>query len=227
MPTLILMRHGESEWNRSNLFTGWVDIPLSQKGIEESLQGGLKIQKEPIDKVFTSALIRAQMTAILALSVHESKKIPRILHPEEERASCLEKIYNTQTESTTFPLFSAWQLNERMYGELQGLNKQEVAAKYGKEQVQLWRRSFDCKPPGGESLEMTAARALPYFNQKILPHLDEGANVLIVAHGNSLRAIVMQLETLSPDEVIALEIPTGEPILYRYEKGIFTKRQTA
>lgn len=224
MSTLILMRHGQSLWNQANLFTGWVDIPLSQKGIEESLAGGVKIQKEPIDCVFTSTLIRAQMTAVLALSLHESKKIPRMRHPQEEPANEMEKIYNSHTESMTLPMLAAWQLNERMYGQLQGLNKQEVAKKYGNEQVQLWRRSFDCAPPGGESLQMTAARVLPYFDREILPKLNQSANVLIVAHGNSLRAIVMQLEHLSKQAVMSLEIATGEPIIYNYDHRSFTRR---
>jgi 2,3-bisphosphoglycerate-dependent phosphoglycerate mutase len=221
---LILMRHGESQWNFFNLFTGWVDIPLSIEGIEESLEGGRRIQKEPIDRIFTSTLIRAQMTAMLAMSVHESNKVPVILHPGEGNLEEWGKIYNPSAASQTIPVICAWELNERMYGELQGVNKKELAERYGAAQVQIWRRSFDIPPPGGESLAMTAARSIPYFEQQIVPYLEQGQNIFIAAHGNSLRSIIMKLDRLSPEEVIHLELKTGIPIIYTYDNGQFKKQ---
>ncbi len=216
MGSLILLRHGESEWNRKNLFTGWIDIPLSEKGVEEALQAGREISAISIDLIFTSTLIRGIMTALLALSVHRSGKVPVILHPGEGRLEEWGRCYDSETEKELIPVIRAWQLNERMYGELQGKNKERMRAEYGEEQVQIWRRSYAIAPPNGESLEMTAERTLPYFKQKIIPHLKRGKNILIAAHGNSLRSIVMDLKQLSEEEVVSLEIPTGKPIIYAY-----------
>ncbi len=218
-PKLILMRHGQSIWNKQNLFTGWVDIPLSEEGIAESIEGGKKIRNLPIDVIFTSSLIRAQMTVVLALLHHSSGKIPAFQHPGQGKLEEWAKISSEQTEKTTWPVYMAWELNERMYGKLQGLNKAETAKKFGAEQVQLWRRSYETRPPDGESLEMTVARALPYFKQKVIPHLDKGENVFIAAHGNSLRGICMHLDGLSKEEVLKLEIPTGVPLIYSYNRG--------
>lgn len=223
MVKLILMRHGQSQWNLQNLFTGWVDIPLSSLGVEEALEGGRRIQHEPIDIIFTSTLIRAQMTAMLAMTMHHSGKVPLILHEGKGRLKEWSQIYSTSAAKQTIPVICAWELNERMYGELQGVNKKELADKYGTEQVQIWRRSFDVPPPGGESLQMTAARSIPYFEQTIVPHLDQGQNVFIAAHGNSLRSIIMELDGLSPEEVVQLELATGLPIIYHYEHGTFSK----
>jgi 2,3-bisphosphoglycerate-dependent phosphoglycerate mutase len=219
MAKLILMRHGLSAWNEQNLFTGWVDIPLSEPGIREAIEGGQKIRDIPIDVIFTSSLIRAQMTLALAMLQHSSKKVPVFLHPGQGKLEEWGKIYGEEAKQKTIPVFAAWELNERMYGQLQGLNKAETAKKYGAEQVQKWRRSFDTCPPGGESLAMTAQRALPYFKQKILPRLEKGENVLICAHGNSQRAIVMELDHLSKEEVVKLELATGVPIVYQFHKG--------
>lgn len=223
MPKLIMMRHGESEWNKLNQFTGWVDIPLSIKGIEEALQGGKAIKDIPIDIIVMTTLIRSQMTAMLAMTQHSSKKVPVILHPGEGNLDKWGKIYSDQAESNCIPCITCWELNERMYGELQGLNKDEMRKKYGPEQVQLWRRSYNTCPPNGESLEMTAQRSIPYFEEKVIPFLKNGKNVLISAHGNSLRAIMMDLDNLSQEEVVKLEIPTGLPIIYDYQNGAFTK----
>jgi len=214
---LILMRHGQSEWNKRNLFTGWVDIPLSAKGIEESIDGGKKIAHFPIDLIFTSTLIRAQMTAVLAILQHQSGKVPYFLH--EKREGKLEQwshIHSEEVRSECLPVHVAWELNERMYGDLQGMNKEEMRKKYGAEQVHRWRRSFDEAPPGGESLAMTAARAVPYFQEKVIPVLQSGKNILIAAHGNSLRAIIMFLDRLTEEEVVELELATGEPIVYTF-----------
>lgn len=216
---LILLRHGKSAWNSKNLFTGWVDIPLDARGIEESAEAGKKIQNVPIDMVFTSTLIRAQMTAVLALMHHSSGKICVFVHPEEKKG----RVYSTEAEKELIPVHIAWQLNERLYGSLQGLNKAEMAKKYGAEQVQAWRRSFDGVPPDGESLEMTAKRTLPYFRTAIEPLLAKGKTILIAAHGNSLRSIVMHLDGLSPSQIVSLEIPTGEPIFYSYQDGRYVR----
>lgn len=216
MAKLIMMRHGQSHWNLLNLFTGWVDIPLSPLGIEEALRAGELIKDLPIDVIFMSSLARAQMTAQLAMTLHGSKKVPVVMHEREEKFQEWSSIYSQEALSTTIPAFVAWQLNERMYGKLQGLNKRDTIEKYGPEQVKLWRRSYDIAPPEGESLKMTAERAIPYFQENILPRLDQGQNVFICAHGNSLRAIVMLIENLTQEEILDFEIATGVPLLYEY-----------
>lgn len=214
---LILMRHGQSEWNRLNLFTGWVDIPLSFKGVEEAIEGGKKIALLPIDKIFTSSLIRAQMTAMLAMMFHSSGKVPCVQHPGEGKLEEWAQVYSLAAKKESIPVYCAWPLNERMYGKLQGLNKQETMDQFGEKQVQIWRRSYDQAPPEGESLEMTAARTIPYFRKEILPLLEVGENIFVVAHGNSLRSIVMDLDRLSKEEVVRLELATGEPVMYTFE----------
>lgn len=223
MGRIILLRHGQSEWNKQNLFTGWIDIPLSPEGIEEALRAGDEIKNIPVDIIFTSTLIRGTMTAMLAMSRHLGGKIPVILHEGEGRLEEWGKCYNLKTEQTLIPTYMAWQLNERMYGELQGLNKDEAREKFGKEQVHIWRRSFDVPPPNGESLELTSERTLPYFREYIIPELEKGKNVFVSAHGNSLRSIVMDIEHLSSQEVLKLEIPTGKPLYYDYSNGQFKR----
>lgn len=224
MTKLILMRHGESCWNKMNLFTGWVDIPLSQKGIEEAFEGGERIKDIPIDIIYTSTLVRAQMTVFLAMIKHHSGKVPVVQHPGEGNLDTWGRIYSEEAKAHTIPVYYSWELNERMYGELQGLNKAELAKKFGAEQVKIWRRSFRTAPPNGESLAMTAERSIPYFNEKIVPNLAEGKNVFISAHGNSLRSICMVLDNLTEDEVLNLELATGKPIIYDYHNGQFTKQ---
>jgi len=187
MPELILLRHGESQWNLENRFTGWIDVPLSPRGEEEARKAGEKLRGHRIDKLYTSVLARAIETARLTLMVAGIGALPTERDPA---------------------------LNERMYGDLQGLNKAEAAQQFGAEQVHLWRRSYDVRPPGGESLADTAARVLPFWEQRILPDLRAGTNVLVVAHGNSLRALVMHLDRLTREQVLQLEIPTGVPLLY-------------
>ena len=220
---LILMRHGRSAWNQQNLFTGWVDIPLDEKGIHESIEGGKKIKDIPIDVIFTSSLIRAHMTLVLALLQHSSGKVPVFLHPGEGKLDDWGQIYSEESKKKTIPVYRAWELNERMYGELQGLNKAETAQKFGAEQVHIWRRSFDISPPNGESLKMTSKRTLPFFDQTIVPYLKKGENVFISAHGNSIRSIVMELDALSEEEILKLEIPTGDPLVYTYQNGTWKK----
>ena len=224
MSQLILLRHGQSEWNKRNLFTGWVDIPLSPEGINESLAAGEAISEIPIDIIITSSLVRAQMTAFLAMSKHHTNKVPVVLHAGEGKLEEWSRIYSEETQSEIIPVIRTSELNERAYGELQGLNKAETAEKFGADQVKIWRRSYDVPPPNGESLEMTAARSIPYFEQTIVPFLEDEKNVLICAHGNSLRSIIMDLDGLSKEEVINLELATGIPVIYDYFKGTFTKR---
>lgn len=226
MSKLIMMRHGESIWNKLNLFTGWVDVPLSKKGIEEAISGGKKIRDIPIDIIITTTLVRAQMTAFLAMSEHKSGKVPVVLHPEDTKLSEWGKIYSDAARTNTIPVIYCWELNERMYGELQGLNKAETADKFGADQVKIWRRSYDVRPPNGESLSMTAERSIPYFKEKVIPLLAEGKNVFISAHGNSLRSICMVLDNLSTDEVLHLEIPTGVPLIYDFKDGKFCKEKS-
>ena len=187
MSALILLRHGQSQWNLENRFTGWIDVPLSPTGEDEARAAGEKLRDRHIDKLYTSVLRRAVDTATLALEAAGTTV------PATERDAAL---------------------NERMYGDLQGLNKAEAAKRFGDAQIKLWRRSYDVRPPGGESLADTAARVLPYWESHILPDLKAGRDVLVVAHGNSLRALVMHLDGLSHAEVLELEIPTGAPLLY-------------
>lgn len=190
MARLVLLRHGESQWNLENRFTGWVDVPLSPKGIEEAKQAGEKLRGFTFDRAFTSMLSRANETLRIVLETIGQPTIP----VEKDKA-----------------------LNERMYGDLQGLNKAETAKKYGDAQVKIWRRSYDVKPPGGESLKDTAERAVPYYEKMIKPHLLKGETIIIAAHGNSLRALVMELDRLSKEEVLELNIPTGAPLLYEFD----------
>ena len=215
-------------WNAAKLFTGWVDVPLTKKGIDEAIQGGREIADIPIDEVYVSTLIRAQMTAMLALSQHNSDKTPVFQYPipengignvseNEEKMINWSQVNAEQGEQNILPVHVSWQLNERMYGDLQGLNKDSTREKYGAEQVHIWRRSYDVPPPNGESLELTAQRTLPYLQSEILPKLKSGKNIFIAAHGNSLRSIIMDLENLSREEVLSLEVPTGVPIIYQFE----------
>ncbi|KAL1536210.1 2,3-bisphosphoglycerate-dependent phosphoglycerate mutase 1 [Salvia divinorum] len=221
---LILIRHGESMWNEKNLFTGCVDVPLTKKGVEEAIEAGKRISNIPVDMIYTSSLIRAQMTAMLAMTEHRCKKVPIILHDENEQARVWSQIFSEDTKKQCIPVVTAWQLNERMYGELQGLNKQETADRYGTEQVHVWRRSYDTPPPNGESLEMCAERAVAYFTEFIQAQLFSGKNVMIAAHGNSLRSIIMYLDKLTSQEVISLELSTGIPMLYIFKEGRFIRR---
>ncbi|KAL2893899.1 2 3-bisphosphoglycerate-dependent phosphoglycerate mutase [Bienertia sinuspersici] len=221
---LILIRHGESMWNEKNLFTGCVDVPLTKKGVEEAIEAGKRISNIPVDMIFTSSLIRAQMTAMLAMSQHRRRKVPIIMHNESEQAKSWSEVHSEDTIKQSIPVVTAWQLNERMYGKLQGLNKQETAEKFGKEKVHEWRRSYDIPPPDGESLEMCAERAVAYFKENIETQLQSGQNIVIAAHGNSLRSIIMYLDALTSEEVINLELSTGIPLLYIFKEGKFMRR---
>ena len=187
---LVLVRHGQSDWNLKNLFTGWKDPDLTEKGIEEAKTAGAKLRdlKLAFDLAYTSDLTRAQHTLKLIL--------------DELGQQGLETVRDQA-------------LNERDYGDLTGMNKDEASEKFGEEQVHVWRRSFDVPPPGGESLKMTAERVLPYYREQILPQVLSGKRVIVAAHGNSLRSLVMELEGLTPDEILKRELATGVPIVYR------------
>lgn len=203
MAYLILLRHGESQWNLENRFTGWVDVELSEKGRQEAVAAGRKIKDMKIHKAYTSVLKRAINTLDIALKAAGKKGIPVV----KDQA-----------------------LNERHYGALQGLNKAETAKKYGDQQVHIWRRSYDIAPPkdktemnpdgASESLKDTAARTLPYFKKNILADLKAGKNVIVAAHGNSLRSIVMDLDKLTKEQVLELNIPTGVPIVYEFDPNL-------
>ena len=189
MALLVLVRHGESQWNLENRFTGWVDVPLTDTGRREAERAGHALRGMRFDRVYTSVLQRAIETVDIILPI---------------------------IGQTDLPIERSEALNERHYGELQGLNKAETAKKFGAEQVHIWRRSFDVAPPGGESLKDTAARTLPYFEKVIVPRIKAGENILIGAHGNSLRSIVMYLDKLTKEQVLELNLATGVPIVYDF-----------
>jgi 2,3-bisphosphoglycerate-dependent phosphoglycerate mutase len=191
MSKLCLLRHGESLWNEENRFTGWVDVPLTDFGRQQAERAGQLINKENItfSAAYTSVLDRAIETLSIVMKEMRQK----------------------------IPVIKDSALNERMYGDLQGLNKEDTAKKYGAGQIHLWRRSYDIKPPNGESLEDTQKRTIPFFMNCIMTDIKEGKNVLVVAHGNSLRSIVMYLDNLSKEEVLSLELPTGLPIIYNID----------
>jgi 2,3-bisphosphoglycerate-dependent phosphoglycerate mutase len=190
MAQLVIFRHGQSLWNLENKFTGWVDVELSPKGIEEAKSAGVKLKGYTFDYAYASDLKRAQNTLTLALEASGHAPVT----PTNNKA-----------------------LNERMYGDLQGLDKNETAKKYGEEQVKIWRRSYDIQPPNGESLKDTAARVIPYFESEIIPKLKAGKNVVIAAHGNSLRALIMYLEKMTPEQILEFEIGTAQPRLYELD----------
>jgi 2,3-bisphosphoglycerate-dependent phosphoglycerate mutase len=218
MAQLILLRHGESVWNKKNVFTGWVDVPLSPNGITEAIKAGEQLSKIEFDEVYTSVQVRAIETAMLALAQNKSDKTPVVIH-DEGKMKDWTIIYSEEMKRKIIPVYRDWHLNERYYGELQGKNKAETAKEYGDELVHQWRRSYDVPPPNGECLKDTAERTIPFFKEKIIPQLEKGKNILISAHGNSLRSIVMYLDKLTKEGVLSLEIPTGKPLFYEMKEG--------
>ncbi|MED6122553.1 2,3-bisphosphoglycerate-dependent phosphoglycerate mutase 1 [Stylosanthes scabra] len=211
--TLILIRHGESMWNEKNLFTGCCDVPLTKKGVEEAIEAGKRISYIPIDIIFTSVLIRAKMTAMLSMTQHHQNKVPVIIHNENEQATAWTRIYSEKTINQSIPVITAWQLNERMYGDLQGLNKQETAERYGKEKVHEWRRSFDIPPPKGESLEMCSERAVAYFKHFVMN--------LELSTGVPLLYIYREGKFISRGSPVG----TTEAGVYAYTRGLAHYRQ--
>jgi 2,3-bisphosphoglycerate-dependent phosphoglycerate mutase len=198
MAILALVRHGQSLWNLENRFTGWVDVPLTAQGREEARKAGQLLRNIRFDVAYTSALTRAQETLEIILSAFDYRP----------------------------PVIRDQALNERHYGDLQGLNKADTAKRYGDAQVKLWRRSYDVPPPNGESLELTAKRTLPFYDRAILGDLRQGKNVLVVAHGNSNRSIVMSLDSLSQQQVVELNLDTGVPYIYEIDaEGKVTSKE--
>lgn len=193
MSQLVIIRHGQSEWNKANRFTGWVDIDLSEEGIREAHNAAKLLKDYKFDKAYTSVLKRATRTLEIILEDIGQTEVP-VVHNEH--------------------------LNERMYGQLQGENKDEMREKFGEEQVHKWRRSYDIAPPDGESLKDTAERVLPYFEDTIVPDIRDGKRLIISAHGNSLRALIMKLENLDPKEIVNVEIPTGVPKVYELNENL-------
>lgn len=224
MSKFILMRHGQSMWNQQNLFTGWVNVPLSSVGVQEALEAAKILREIPIDHIFCSGLIRAQMTALLALSDHSSRKVPLFPKNYGPNHQGWGDIHAQAALDSIIPVTVAEELNERMYGELQGYNKQETIETYGEAQVKQWRRSYDLAPPKGESLKMTFERVIPYFTKEILPLLQAGKTVFLCAHGNSLRSLIMLIEEIPSEKIIGLEIATGSPIIYDFENNLFKKK---
>ncbi len=218
MAQLVLIRHGESVWNRMNVFTGWVDVPLSSIGITEAINAGKQLSNIEFNVIFTSLQVRAMETAMLIIAQNNSKKTPVIIHLEGKMQEW-SVIYSDQMKDNIIPVYQDWHLNERYYGELQGKNKAETAKEYGDELVHQWRRSYDIPPINGECLKETAGRTIPFFIEKIVPQLEQGKNVLVSAHGNSLRSIVMYIDNLTKEGVLSLEIPTGKPLFYEMERG--------
>ena len=200
MNKLILLRHGQSQWNLENRFTGWKNVPLTEKGEAEAKKAGELIKKHniSIDRVFSSVLERANRTAEIAIKKAE---LNNLLENNKIIMTCSEK------------------LNERDYGDLVGLNKQETADKFGKDQVHIWRRSYDTPPPNGESLKDVVERVSPYFKENIKPLIDKGKNILIAAHGNSLRAMMIELGMYKPEEISNIELPTGSPLCINLDQG--------
>ena len=204
MNKLVLLRHGQSQWNLENRFTGWKNVSLTEKGINEADNAGYLLKKNniKIDKIFSSVLERANKTAEIAIKTSEIENLHKngtLIYEKDKR------------------------LNERDYGDLVGLNKAETADKYGKDQVHIWRRSYDTPPPNGESLKDVVNRVSPYFTDTILPFILDNKNVLIVAHGNSLRAIMIQVGMYKPEEISSIELPTGRPLCLDYDKGQLKK----
>ena len=219
MARLILVRHGESIWNLENRFTGWIDVSLSQKGVEQAREAGDKLSNENFKVLFTSHLIRAQMTLFEILNKNNKNKGVIREHDRVNESSRYHHGYENNGDYTS--LYYLEELNERFYGDLQGKNKEETTKEHGEEQVKLWRRSYDIAPPGGDSLKDTGEYSIPCYTSVIKPSLSQGT-VLVVAHGNSLRSIIKEIEGLDKDEILDVEIGTGVPIIYELDDNNFS-----
>lgn len=215
MGRLICVRHGQSQWNKKNIFTGWVDVSLTKEGVAEATKAGKALSKMSFDAIYTSTLARAQMTLQLIMLENEDERSLYFEHSGDR--------YNRGVTDDMQKVVIAEDLNERYYGDLQGLNKAEFKTKVGEETFKKYRRSFDVPPPNGESLKMTIDRALPYFDREILPKIKEGKNVLIVAHGNSLRGILKEVLNISDADIVNLEIATGKPLVFEYKNKSFAE----
>ncbi len=213
---LTLLRHGESIWNLQNRFTGWVDVSLSPRGMLEAQEAGQLLAGERFDVAFTSTLLRAQDSLYEVLKQnHQCNHYVRV---HEQSCEWYEHFTPGEGDASELKIYVSEKLNERYYGDLQGLNKDWARQHFGEQQVHLWRRSYDVAPPHGESLKMTAARTIPYYRERILLCLQQGENVLVVAHGNSLRSIIMHIEHMTPQQIIDYELPTGVPHVYLFNE---------
>ena len=219
MNYLVLVRHGDSFWNEEgyNCFTGWVDVANLPSGIEKLIKAGKLLSNFRFDIAFTSELYRGIETALTILSYNQVSGTPIIIH-SKDKISKWSRYYHTDFKKFV-PVIKSWHLNERYYGELQGMNKDKARRVYGKEQVFLWRRSYEISPPEGENLKEAEKRVVYFFNRKVMPEIREGKNVLIGAHGNSLRALVRKLDKISEQDVKNLQIEKGKPLFYRFRKG--------
>jgi len=215
---LVLVRHGKSVWNSQNRFTGWVDVSLSREGMEEAVRTGLLLRDMRFDLAFTSSLLRAQDTLYEILK--QNRHCDEYMRVHELSSDWYEHFVPVGVDLSELKIYISEKLNERYYGDLQGKNKDAARKEYGADKVHLWRRSYDIPPPGGESLEMTAQRVIPYYRTHIEPHLARGESVLVSAHGNSLRALIMHLEELTKEQILDYELPTGSPHIYRFNPAM-------
>lgn len=215
MNYLIFVRHGESRWNLSNKFTGWVDVPLSGYGIQEAIDAAMKLNYIKIDVAFTSELERAQETLLIILARQQRTGI--FIH--EQKKDNKWHVYSNRFGEDDIPIYYSHKLNERYYGTLQGVDKDVARTKYGERSVYSWRRDFKSTPPEGESLKDTYNRAVPYFKEKIIPEVEKNKNVIVSTHGNTLRALLKHIEGISDEKISLLEVPTAEPIIYKRSKG--------
>lgn len=219
---LVLVRHGESRFNELNLFTGWIDVSLTEGGIKEAHQVASHCEQFDYDAAFTSHLERAHETLLIILPYQ--KKIGVFQHQSDEKYNIIKKI-SAKFREKILPIFSSRALNERMYGTLQGMNKDAASKIYGHSQVYQWRRGFKMKPPKGESLEDVYKRVIPYFEKMIMPRLKRGETNLIVGHGNTLRAIIKFLENIEDDKISLVNLPLGRPLVYEYKNGDFKRTE--
>lgn len=217
MSYLILVRHGESRWNLANKFTGWVDVPLSEIGVHEALITAERLNNINLDVAFTSKLIRAHET--LGLILAHQQKTGIFLHTSKKRNTMSKHSKGVDFDKTELPIYSSDKINERYYGALQGLNKDDARLKWGKEKVFQWRRSYDIRPPSGESLKDVVKRSTPYFQKHIMSEVRRHKNVIVAAHGNSLRGIIKYIDKISDEDIPHLELQTGKPIIYEYKSG--------
>lgn len=221
MAYLILVRHGQSFWNKEgyNCFTGWVDVADLPRGVKDLIKAGKILEDFHFDVAFTSELYRGVETVMITLSHNKVSGTPIIIH-KKGRLSKWSKFYHKDFGKFV-PVIKSWRLNERYYGRLQGMNKDKARKRFGEEKVLLWRRSYDIPPPGGESLKDVVRRISPVFYQEMVPLLKKEKNILVGAHGNTIRALVTIIDNLKPEDVLHLEIKKGAPLLYRYSRGKF------
>lgn len=218
MSRLFLIRHGQSIWNLQNRFTGWVDVSLSQQGVIEAQQAALLLADEHFDVAFTPTLLRAQDSLYEIL--RQNHYCAQYVRVHEQSSEWYEHFTPGKGDTNVLKIYISEKLNERYYGDLQGLNKDWASQHYGAGQVHLWHRSYDVPPPNGESLQMTAARTIPYYRERIVPYLQNGESVLISAHGNSLRSIIMHIEQMTPQQILDYELATGATHMYTFDNDL-------